>query len=572
MKKLSLGMKLVLMVVPLGIISLIGLIVLAVSMHNVVATSESVYYDQLYTVSSEALNADRDFYQAYTAELCMLAYAGYVDDATMQGYLDDYDENAVQALDRVMKIEGILENYPELANYSWNGTSLAKAVDNYKEQSKLWDDAYDPHTGTGDIAAQVGYFSTARSELSDMSDIVEEYAQIQKKKLEAQQTATLFTVMGVVTVLFLLCAFLSAYIIHYIRVNVTKVTASIDAIAKKDLTADVVNLDTADEVGQLSRAAAALKKNQLEMVQALQTASGTLDGHSNLMAENTREASQNMTNIDNAAGELANTATATATDIERLSGEMVDIGNMTEQSVTSTKSLASACGDIEEITDQGMKIVDDLTAATDKNTKAFENIFAAINGIDERTKKIGDASSLITDIASQTNLLSLNASIEAARAGEAGRGFAVVADEIRQLAEQSASSAQTINQMIEELLASAADATEQSKLVRQYVDEQKDSVNKTKESFTAIVENIQTVNDGVKDLQEVNEKLGYGVSNIGNLVDSLSAASEENAATAEELSATTSTVAQAVRELEDVGEDIHTSSGELAHIVGSFVV
>ncbi len=572
MKKLSLGMKLVLMVVPLGIISLIGLIVLAVSMHNVVATSESVYYDQLYTVSSEALNADRDFYQAYTAELCMLAYAGYVDDATMQGYLDDYDENAVQALDRVMKIEGILENYPELANYSWNGTSLAKAVDNYKEQSKLWDDAYDPHTGTGDIAAQVGYFSTARSELSDMSDIVEEYAQIQKKKLEAQQTATLFTVMGVVTVLFLLCAFLSAYIIHYIRVNVTKVTASIDAIAKKDLTADVVNLDTADEVGQLSRAAAALKKNQLEMVQALQTASGTLDGHSNLMAENTREASQNMTNIDNAAGELANTATATATDIERLSGEMVDIGNMTEQSVTSTKSLASACGDIEEITDQGMKIVDDLTAATDKNTKAFENIFAAINGIDERTKKIGDASSLITDIASQTNLLSLNASIEAARAGEAGRGFAVVADEIRQLAEQSASSAQTINQMIEELLASAADATEQSKLVRQYVEEQKDSVEKTKDSFTAIVENVETVNSGVKDLQEVNEKLGFGVSNIGNLVDSLSAASEENAATAEELSATTSTVAEAVRELQDVGQSIHHSSGELADIVGSFNV
>ncbi len=572
MKKLSLGMKLVLMVVPLGIISLIGLTVLAVSMHNVVATSESVYYDQLYTVSSEALNADRDFYQAYTAELCVLAYAGYVDDATMQGYLDDYDENAVQALDRVMKIEGILENYPELANYSWNGTSLAKAVDNYKEQSKLWNDAYDPHTGTGDVAAQVGYFSTARSELSDMSDIVEEYAQIQKKKLEAQQTATLFTVMGVVTVLFLLCAFLSAYIIHYIRVNVTKVTASIDAIAKKDLTADVVNLDTADEVGQLSRAAVALKKNQLEMVQALQAASGTLDGHSNLMAENTKEASQNMTNIDNAAGELANTATATATDIERLSGEMVDIGNMTEQSVSSTKSLASACNDIEEITEQGMKTVDALTAATDKNTKAFENIFAAINGIDERTKKIGDASSLITDIASQTNLLSLNASIEAARAGEAGRGFAVVADEIRQLAEQSASSAQTINQMIDELLASANDASEQSKLVRQYVEEQKDSVEKTKDSFTAIVENVETVNSGVKDLQEVNEKLGFGVSNIGNLVDSLSAASEENAATAEELSATTSTVAEAVRELQDVGQSIHHSSGELADIVGSFNV
>ncbi|MBR6326329.1 MAG: hypothetical protein IKR61_05935 [Lachnospiraceae bacterium] len=251
---------------------------------------------------------------------------------------------------------------------------------------------------------------------------------------------------------------------------------------------------------------------------------------------------------------------------------MMDIGNMMDQSVESTKMLSEECNGMREVTDHGMQTVDGLTKITEQNVKAFNGIFDAINGIDERTKAISTASELITSIASQTNLLSLNASIEAARAGEAGRGFAVVAGEIGQLADQSAQSADSINKMLEELENSAKFATDQSALVRQYVDQQKQAVHDTREQFEAIVASIGKVGKGVQTLDEANAQLEHGVSSIRDLLDSLSAASEENAATAQELSATTQSVNGSVQELRESVDSVGNSAEDLVAIVDDFKI
>ena len=243
---------------------------------------------------------------------------------------------------------------------------------------------------------------------------------------------------------------------------------------------------------------------------------------------------------------------------------------MSKQSLKDTMELATACDDIEKITKAGMDTVNGLTDITNQNMKAFESIFVAIEGVGERTRAIGTASDMITSIASQTNLLSLNASIEAARAGEAGKGFAVVADEIRQLAEQSASSANTINSMLKELMQSAKQAAEESELVKEYVERQRQSVIDTKDGFVAIVDNLNIINDGVNNLRNVSNHLGTKVNSISSLSESLSAASEENAATAQELSATTSSVAATIINLEKTGNSVNEHSDELNVIVKEY--
>lgn len=154
----------------------------------------------------------------------------------------------------------------------------------------------------------------------------------------------------------------------------------------------------------------------------------------------------------------------------------------------------------------------------------------AMERINETSQQIVNIASEIEDIASQTNLLSLNASIEAARAGEAGKGFAVVADEIRKLAEQSAQSAVSTRELIEKALYEVTEGNKAADRVSAAIDH--------------IVDGINTIADSSKDLSEIAkeqaeamEQAEDGVSQISEVVQGNSATAEETSATSEELSA-----------------------------------
>ncbi len=558
------------MVLPLAIVGLIVIIVYSRMMLTVESESEASLYDQLYSVDKALTSADRDFYQALHAAALYEAEKDTADQAVLDGYKSDFEENAQQTADGVATVESIVAKYPQVGTYQAEGATINAASAQFDKDFKTWQATYSP--GSGDYEAMKVAFDTTRDSINVMEDIIEKYASDEKAYLKSSITKRIVTVLIIVLVVYCVIAAFCVYIIGYIRKNIEAVTESIVAISKKDLTAEVTLVDHQDEIGKLSHAAYELSNQQKDMVNLLQDSSATLRDSSGQMADNTRNSSASMANIDTAAGELAHTATQTATDVENISVELSTINNVVGKSVQTTEMLSNECNDIRHITDNGMKTVDDLTDATEQNVKAFESIFEAINGIDERTKQISTASDLITSIASQTNLLSLNASIEAARAGEAGKGFAVVAGEIGALADQSAQSAQTINKMLEELQKSSQYATEQSNLVREYVERQKESVGNTRESFSAIVDSVGKVNDGVSTLNQVNSQLETGMSEITNLLDSLSAASQENAATAQELSATTSSVTANVEELKNSGDIVSDSAHGLANIIEEFKI
>ena len=570
MKKINIRNKLMLMVIPLAIFFLVVAFMLISKMRSTKEEAESIYYDQLYAINSALISADRDFYQAVYSEISYKTGRSFLDVNTQKELLDDYEDNARQALDGIKSVEGIVAEYPSVGTYSYNGKTLNGDIKAFYSAYNSWYSVYTVKDNSGDYDSHKQLFSEARGYINDMQEIVEAYAIEEDALLDKSVDRSAAMTVVVVLVVFVIIAVFCVYIIRYIRVGITAVTKSVELIAQKDLTEDISQNDYADEIGRLSRAAKDLQSNLRAIMGNLQNASSELAGYSETMAANTRESAESMQSIDVAVSELANTATSQANDVERIASEMNDLSNVMVQSVDSAKELDKVCDEISEVTGEGMKKVDGLTGITDKNVEAFNNIFQVIDGINEKTKKIENASSLITDIASQTNLLSLNASIEAARAGEAGRGFAVVADEIRQLAEQSANSAQTINQIIGELISSANDAAAQSKLVSQYVEDQKRSVEETRGSFENIVKSINTVNTDVATLNQVNGTLDKGIAKINELVDSLAAASEENAATAEELTATTTTVAATVDDLKGTGVSISDSSQALADLIKEF--
>ena len=160
----------------------------------------------------------------------------------------------------------------------------------------------------------------------------------------------------------------------------------------------------------------------------------------------------------------------------------------------------------------------------------MEVLLAAMERISDTSQKIGNIVAEIEDIASQTNLLSLNASIEAARAGEAGKGFAVVADQIRTLAEQSANSAVNTRELIEGAM--------------HEVEVGNQAVLRTSEVLDQVVTAIQGIAETSKQLSEASkvqvesiQQADQGIARISEVVQSNSATAEESSATSEELSA-----------------------------------
>lgn len=222
------------------------------------------------------------------------------------------------------------------------------------------------------------------------------------------------------------------------------------------------------------------------------------------------------TNLAEAAQSVAEGATDQAASVEEMQATIDELSGgikMTAEELGSAYTEADKYANVAEGSRGDM-----------------EAMVGAMNRISEASEKIGEIIVQIEDIASQTNLLSLNASIEAARAGEAGRGFAVVADQIRSLAEQSAQSAVNSKALIETAM--------------HEVEEGNRYAEKASDSLREVVEGIHMLADSAKKMKEVSmeqagsmEQADVAVERIAEVVQNNSAAAQQTSATSEELNA-----------------------------------
>lgn len=221
------------------------------------------------------------------------------------------------------------------------------------------------------------------------------------------------------------------------------------------------------------------------------------------------------------AQDIAEGATEQAAAVEEL---VATVNEVTNQVLENTKST--------DIAHDKAKVV----GAEAENSKAkMKELTQAMDKISSTSQQIEKVIADIEGIASQTNLLSLNASIEAARAGEAGRGFAVVADEIRKLAEESAASAVESRKMID---ASMNEVAAGSRITQ----ETADALNKVIEELDHIIQQVANIRTA-SDRQAISVKeMEKGVEQINDVIQSNSAASQETSATSEELSASATTL------------------------------
>ena len=173
----------------------------------------------------------------------------------------------------------------------------------------------------------------------------------------------------------------------------------------------------------------------------------------------------------------------------------------------------------------------------ERGGKIMHDAVAAMQVINESSRKIADIIGVIDAIAFQTNLLALNAAVEAARAGEQGRGFAVVASEVRSLAGRSAAAAKEIKELIQDSVTKIGDG---SRLVEQ-----------SGSSLTDIVASVKKVTGIVSDISTASADQAAGIEQVGRAVSSMDESTQQNAALVEQAAAASESIVQQVRELND---------------------
>ncbi|MBO4401271.1 MAG: methyl-accepting chemotaxis protein [Selenomonadaceae bacterium] len=381
---------------------------------------------------------------------------------------------------------------------------------------------------------------------------------------EAQAYWQAMELSGIGAVLLFIIFGIAIVVARKVASPVITVSETASQIAAGNLNIEKIPVSSDDEIGRLSQA---------------------FDTMSDKLNDFFRKAQNSATNVASSAEELnknaqqsAEAANQIAESIVKVAGESNDQRRYVANAIDTVTNMGSLLKTIEE-NSSGVARASNLTLQTAENgastidnaeqtikslEKTVQTSANAIQTLGERSKEIGQIVGTISAIADQTNLLALNAAIEAARAGEHGKGFAVVAEEVRKLAEQSASAAEQINQLIQNVQSETDNAVETMHAGTNMTSKSVQVVHDAGTAFREIVAQVESLSSkvsysasAIKQADEGLVQITGAVSQIETAAARLSSEAENVSASTEELSASVQEIASASRQLSNMAEDLH---------------
>ena len=228
--------------------------------------------------------------------------------------------------------------------------------------------------------------------------------------------------------------------------------------------------------------------------------------------------------------EISQGASDQAEDILVAAEEVSKISDLIEENNVSLSNLKDGSAEMKLTSQNAIEILNSLSQMSETTEAAISLINEKMDMTNKATEEIAVATDLITNIASQTNLLAINASIEAARAGDSGRGFAVVAEEIKMLSDQSEQSASKIRDIISSLISTVEEANKAVKNVSDIITRQNKDIEDTEKAFSRVMSCVKKSEQQVEEISNKNDVLGEAKDAITELISNLSAIAQENAA------------------------------------------
>ncbi|MCR4744822.1 MAG: methyl-accepting chemotaxis protein, partial [Lachnospiraceae bacterium] len=288
-----------------------------------------------------------------------------------------------------------------------------------------------------------------------------------------------------------------------------------------------------DEFGSIINSTNTVINTLNRIITNIKSSTAEVNNSSENLAETANQISDTSESVATAVQEIASGATQQANEIQNVTENVASISDATAKVEKETDELANLANNMQEASNVSAESLDALQKSSQNMSESIAQISAQVGSTGESVDNINSKVEEIASIAAQTNLLSLNASIEAARAGEAGKGFAVVADEISHLADNSRNLANGIRSEMDLLLTKSRVAVEMAGSVQNENNHQQDVINTTVSSVNDILNDINSTVEKIKTIDSEVASCVESNSVVSDAMSSLSAISQENAASSE---------------------------------------
>lgn len=337
-----------------------------------------------------------------------------------------------------------------------------------------------------------------------------------------------------------------------------------------DIQCKVPKINKNDELGILADSVNNLAFKFGEIIRAVQLQSGVLSEESEKLVQIADVSAGSIESISQAIDDVAKGAEEQATEMTNTMGNIQELSATLDTVLSQVEKLSGVASGLKDYSDNTKGAMKELASVNEKAKSSVHSMVVQTNETIKAMKEIDVILESIQDIASQTNLLSLNASIEAARAGEAGKGFAVVAGEVKKLADDCVNASKQISGIVKNI----SDEMEKSGVLVKALEENADSqlakLSGANDSVDNIIDGIFAVSGEVAEINAEIKSLDSVKAGIGSAIENLSAISEENAASSEEVASSVTDVSSSVKNLSEAAEGISSSATALKDSISLF--